>query len=308
MLKRIGLTLLFQCFVLNLLAQKQYLFTYFVGNGEDGLHLAHSTDGLKWEALGGGKSYLSPKIGPDKLIRDPCVILGADGRYHMVWTTGWHDREIGYASTTDFKNWSTQQSIPVMANELTAKNAWAPEVFYDKKNKQHLIFWATTIPGRHIDVAESEKEKGLNHRIYMTKTKDFKAFSPTAIFFNPDFSVIDATILKFGKKHVMFLKNENPNPPEKNLRMSISKNAAGPYSTDVSEKITGDYWAEGPSTLVIGEYVYVYFDKYRDHQYGCVRSKDLKTWEDVSDKVSFPKGIRHGTVLEVNKAIIEGLR
>jgi hypothetical protein len=32
-----------------------YLFAYFIGNGEDGLHLAASSDGLKWEALRGGK-------------------------------------------------------------------------------------------------------------------------------------------------------------------------------------------------------------------------------------------------------------
>ncbi|MCX7009378.1 MAG: glycosyl hydrolase, partial [Kiritimatiellaeota bacterium] len=35
-----------------------YLFTYFTKNGEDGLHLAWSADGYKWEKLGGGKSFL----------------------------------------------------------------------------------------------------------------------------------------------------------------------------------------------------------------------------------------------------------
>ena len=58
--------------VLNLNAQnKHYLFSYFVANGQDGLHLAYSTDGLKWEALNDGKSYLAPEIGPNKLMRDP---------------------------------------------------------------------------------------------------------------------------------------------------------------------------------------------------------------------------------------------
>jgi hypothetical protein len=28
-----------------------YMFSYFVNNGEDGLHLAYSFDGLKWKAL-----------------------------------------------------------------------------------------------------------------------------------------------------------------------------------------------------------------------------------------------------------------
>jgi hypothetical protein len=120
--------------------------------------------------------------------------------------------------------------------------------------------------------------------------------------------VIDATIIRHKKKFWMILKNENPNPPEKNLRISTSKNAEGLYNTQVSEKITGDYWAEGPSTLKIGEYIYVYFDKYRDHKYGCVRSKDMKVWEDISDRVVFPKGVRHGTALEVDETLISKLK
>ncbi|GAB5555483.1 MAG: hypothetical protein Sapg2KO_50740 [Saprospiraceae bacterium] len=48
-----------------------YLFSYFKGNGEDGLHLASSEDGLKWETLNDDKSFLEPNIGQDKLMRDP---------------------------------------------------------------------------------------------------------------------------------------------------------------------------------------------------------------------------------------------
>ena len=40
-------------------AQAQaYVFTYFTKNGEDGLHLAWSADGYRWEKLNAGKSYL----------------------------------------------------------------------------------------------------------------------------------------------------------------------------------------------------------------------------------------------------------
>lgn len=68
---------------------------------------------------------------------------------------------------------------------------------------------------------------------------------------------------------------------------------------------TGNYWAEGPAPLFIGDTLYVYFDKYRDHRYGAVRSLDHgETWEDVSDQVSFPKGIRHGTAFAVDASVI----
>lgn len=53
-----------------------YLFSYFVDNGQDGLHFAYSHDGLKWEALKNEKSFLTPTVGKDKLMRDPCIIQG----------------------------------------------------------------------------------------------------------------------------------------------------------------------------------------------------------------------------------------
>jgi beta-galactosidase len=289
-------------------AQKEvYLFSYFTGNGEDGLHLAYSTDGLKWQAMNNGKSYLAPQVGKDKLMRDPCIIQGPDGIFRMVWTSGWWDKGIGYASSKDLIHWSEQKNIPVMEKEPTARNSWAPEVFYDKKNKQYLIFWATTIPGRHSEVNTSEREKGLNHRIYYATTKDFNTFSETKMFFNPSFSAIDATIIEKDKVFYMILKNENSNPPEKNLRVTQSNNAEGPYPTEVSEPITGKYWAEGPTPLQVGDYVYVYFDKYTQHKYGAIRSKDMKNWEDVSDQVTFPVGIRHGTAFKVSKKIFKNL-
>jgi beta-galactosidase len=289
-------------------AQKEvYLFSYFVDNGQDGLHLAYSTDGLKWTALNEGKPYLAPTVGKDKLMRDPFILQGKDGLFHLVWTSGWWDKHIGYASSGDLINWSEQKTIPVMEHEPTAKNSWAPEMVYDPETKEYIIFWATTIPGRHQAIADSDREKGLNHRMYCTKTKDFETFSPTELFFNPDFSTIDATIFPKNNKFYMILKNENPNPPQKNLRVTVADRASGPYPVKVSEPITGKYWAEGPTALQVGEYVYVYFDKYMDHKYGAVRSKNMVDWEDVSNQVSFPSGVRHGTTFKVSDKVFRKL-
>lgn len=106
----------------------------------------------------------------------------------------------------------------------------------------------------------------------------------------------------------MIVKNENSNPPEKNLRVTRTKNIAKGFPTKVSAPITGKYWAEGPAPLFVGDALYVYFDKYRDHRYGAVRSLDHgETWEDVSDQVSFPKGIRHGTAFAVDASVVESL-
>ena len=290
-------------------AHPAYLFSYFTGQ-KDGLHLAYSRDGLTWTPLFGGQSILRPEVGKDRLMRDPSICQGPDGTYHLVWTSSWHDRIIGYASSRDLIHWSEQRAIPVMEHEPEAKNCWAPELFYDEASGEFYILWATTIPGRHKEIPVSEQDKGNNHRIYCTTTRDFQTFSPTRLYFNPDFIAIDAAIVRDAtqKDYIMVVKNENSVPAEKNLRITRSKDLSQGFPTQVSESITGDFWCEGPAPLFVGDTLYVYFDCYRDGRYGAVRSIDHgQTWKDVSSDVHFPKGTRHGTAFRVDQAVLDNL-
>jgi len=286
-------------------AGKVWLFSNFRGNGEDGLHLAYSRDGYTFTVLNNDKSFLTPAVGVSKLMRDPCIIRTNDGTFHMVWTAGWTERGIGYSSSRDLISWTEQKYFMVMEKEPTARNTWAPEITYDKKKKQFLIIWSTTIPGRFPDT-EKAGDTGYNHRIYSVTTKDFITFSETKLFYDHGFNVIDATLARAKKKYVMFLKDETRNPPQKNIRVATSKNLYGPYSAP-SAPITGKYWAEGPTSVKIKNKWIVYFDKYVDRKYGAVSSEDLVTWEDISDKITFPKDARHGTVFEVDEKILEKL-
>ncbi|RYG06287.1 MAG: glycosyl hydrolase [Chitinophagaceae bacterium] len=272
-----------------------YVFAYFKNNGEDGLHLAVSEDGFNYKALNGDSSFLTPEVSNDKLMRDPCIIRGADGLYHMVWTVSWNDKGIGYASSKDLRTWSKQQFIPVMAHEKDVLNCWAPEIIYD--NGIYMIYWASTIPGR-FPKTDSSGDGKYNHRMYYVTTKDFKSFTPAKILYDHGFSVIDATIQKNGDTYYMFLKDETRTPPQKNLRIATSRKLTGGYSAP-SAPITGDYWAEGPTVVRVGNKWLMYFDKYMIHKYGVLESEDLKTWKDVSDKLVVPNGLRHGTVLKV---------
>lgn len=276
-----------------------YMFSYFKGNGEDGLHLAYSEDGFKWTTLKNDTSFLTPQVGKDKLMRDPCIIKGGDGLFHMVWTVSWTDKGIGYASSKDLINWSEQKFIPVMEHEPKTRNTWAPEITYDEENKSYLIYWASTIIGAFPET-QSTEDSGYNHRMYYTTTKDFKTFSETKLLYDPGFNVIDATIQKQGDKFVMFLKDETKKPVQKNLKVAFSDHLTGPYS-QASEPITGNYWAEGPTAIQIDGNWVIYFDKYTNHTYGAVTSKDLKHWEDISNKIEFPKGTRHGSVFKISQ-------
>lgn len=328
------LFLLFACLCLSqagfskgIEAKDVYLFAYFIDEN-DGLHLAYSYDGLKWTALNGDRSFLKPTIGRNKLMRDPSIVRGRDGTFHMVWTVDWFGKTIGYASSKDLVHWSEQKEIPVMADEPACENCWAPELFLDKKTDTYYILWSSTVRGRQksVPTAEGEREwnlekykatggtdndfdPNLNHRIYYTTTKDFKNFAKSNIYFNPDFNTIDAAIAQDPTtgKYIMVVKNENTQPSEKNIRITTTDSLEKGFPTEVSDAIT-ENGAEGPSPLFIGDTLYVYFDKYTLGRYGAVRSLDHgKTWTDVSDKVSFPEGTKHGTAFKVDESVLDML-
>lgn len=283
-----------------------FLFSFFrEPNGQGGLQLATSTDGLKWTEIKSpdGSGFLKPEVG-GKLMRDPSLALGPDGTFHMVWTTSWGRPPVfGYASSKDLIHWSEQQAVPVMEAAPDCKNVWAPELFYDAKNAQWLIFWASTIPGQF---SETENSGDNNHRIYYVTTKDFKTFSKTKLFYDGGFNVIDATILEAKGKFYLVVKDETKNPVKKDIHLAVSDNAEGPYSK-AGPAISGD-WVEGPSAIEIDGKYYIYFDHYGSPKYyGGITSTNLDGWQNDSAKMFFPKGFRHGTVLRVPVEIVNQL-
>lgn len=300
------------------------LFTSFRDNGADGLRFLWSEDGYQWTEVPG--TFLKPRVGPSQLMRDPSLLRGPDGTYHLVWTTGWMgDQGFGYAQSKDLVHWSPQQFVPVMEHEPTTVNVWAPELFYDAPNERYIILWASTIPGRFPDHAEPHDN---NQRMYYTTTRDFKTFTPAKLFFDPGFSVIDCviTITKRGREsfpgdsdaspmtrnaendsrplYVLVLK-ENTRPMRA-LRVAVGDSPLGPWR-DVSEPFTASF-TEGPSVLKSGDDWLIYYDAYREGIYGAAKTRDFKTFTDITKEVSFPKGHKHGTVLRVPRKDLERLQ
>jgi hypothetical protein len=284
----------------------RYLFAFFVDGeipgGGAGLHLAQSSDGLNWSKIGGDHLFFKPSASP--MVRDPNIARGPDGVFHMVWTTGWDAKGIGYASSTDLIHWSQDRIIRVMADEPNARNCWAPELIYDDASGEFVIYWSTTIPGR-FPATDKSGDDGYNHRIYYTTTRDFNNFSPTKLLYNPGFNCIDATIVKADGKYVMFLKNETRWMPKKHIVVATSDRAQGPYGKP-SRPISPD-WVEGPTAIRIGGAWLVYFDQYTRNRYGVVTSADLKNWKNISDQLHMPAGVRHGTIFQVPPEIAAAL-
>jgi hypothetical protein len=280
-----------------------YLFTSFRGNGEDGLRFVWSEDGFKWSEIPG--ALLKPRVGPSQLMRDPSLVRGPDGTFHLVWTTGWKgDLGFGYARSKDLVHWSEQRFIPAMQHEPTTVNVWAPELFYDDREDQFIICWASTIPGRFPDHGEPHDN---NQRMYYTTTKDFQGFAPTKLFYDPDFSIIDCTIVKgdagVSAPYVLVLKDNNR--PTRNLRVAFGDSPLGPWH-DLSPAFT-EQFTEGPTVAKVGDDWLVYYDAYDQEIYGAAKTRDFKTFVDATDEVSFPKGHKHGTVIVVPRSIVDNV-
>lgn len=278
-----------------------FMFTSFHEPATDGLRLLYSYDGYHWTDL--GCSFLTPEAGPGKLMRDPSIVVGPDGTFHLVWTSGWKgDRGFGYASSKDLIRWSPQKFIKVMENDPTTVNVWAPELFYDDESKEYIIIWASTVPFRFPKGMEEENN---NHRMYYVTTKDFKTFSETRLFLDPGFSIIDAVIVKQAKDDYVLVLKDNTRP-NRNIKVAFGKHPLGPYE-NVSEPFT-DKLTEGPSVVKVGKDWLIYYDAYGAKNYRAAKTNDFHTFTDISDQVSVPEGHKHGTIFKTTERVLRALK
>lgn len=276
-----------------------YLFTSFHDADQKFLRYLYSYDGYHWTNVPG--TFLEARVGASKQFRDPSIARGPDGVFHLVWTAAWHGEQgFGCANSTDLIHWSTQQFIPVMTNEPTTVNVWAPELFYDAPAGDFLILWAATIPGRHPDDLEKHDN---NHRLYYTRTRNFQTFAPEQEFFEGGFSVIDPFLINDGGRYVLVCKDNTR--PNLNLRVALGSAPTGPW-TRVSPPFTAKF-SEGPCALKIGEDWLIYFDAYRLKRFGAVKTRDFQTFTDISGEVSFPPGHKHGTAIRITQPLLDGL-
>ena len=199
-----------------------------------------------------------------------------------------------------------------MAHEAGVLNAWAPEIVYDEQHGEFLIFWASTVPGK-FPLTDGSSEEQYNHRMYSTTTKDFSSFTPTRLFYDPGFSVIDATVMRANGSNYLLVKDETRHPPKKHLRVAAADSLDGPFGVLGAPITPNGLWSEGPSALQVGEEVILYYDAYTARHYGALRTRDMRHWEDVTHLMRFPgagtaQRMRHGSAFAVPAGLVERLR
>ena len=222
------------CCCANCRAKDIYVSTSFHEPATEGLRFIYSRDGIRWDSIEG--VFLRPEVGAQQVMRDPSVVKGPDGTFHLVWTSSWRgDRGSGYSSSKDLIHWTPQRFIPT-GMDTTTVNTWAPELFFDDVRQQFLIVWASCVPGRFPDYQEDHKN---NHRLYYMTTRDFRKCSKTQLFYDPDFSAIDATLVKRGKGDYVMVVKDNSRPM-RNIKVAFASSPYGPWS-EASEPFTESF-------------------------------------------------------------------
>lgn len=286
--------------MLSACSSKVYLFSSFREPATAGLRLAYSYDGYHWKDF--DTTFIKPTL-DSNVMRDPSIAQGPDGTFHLVFTSAWKGtKTFGYASSKDLLHWSEQRTVPVMQHEPTTVNVWAPELFYDDEAKQFIIIWASTVPFRF---PKGQEDENNNHRMWYTTTKDFQTFSPTQLFLDPGFSVIDCEIIKRAKNDYVLVLKDNTRPA-RNIKVAFAQSPLGPYSK-ASEAFTPSF-TEGPTVANVKDGYLVYYDQYREKIYGAMKTTDFKTFSDATKEVRLPQGHKHGTVFMVKKSFFKKLQ
>ena len=300
-----------------------YLFTSFREPSTAGMEYLYSYDGLHWDTIpgvvmppmiGNDRPYRDaftgeerwPTYAPDKrCLRDPSMIQGPDGTFHLVWTVQWSgNRTFGYAHSTDLIHWSEQREIHVMDN-IPTNNVWAPELFYDDELDLFFIIWSSQIDPK--DYTDADKLGTNNcHRMWYTTTRDFISFTPAKRYYDPGFNSIDGYLLKRAHKDYVLIVKDNRKPGFSNLFCVFSDSPYGPFSQP--SETFGRTFSEGPCAIKMqnDEWI-IYFDQYHPQEYGAVSTRDFRTFTPIPERISVPSKHKHGTIVRINRSLLQPL-
>lgn len=276
------------------------VFAYFKEPGNQGIYFALSRDGYTFTPLNDGQPWLKPDT-PGEIMRDIFITRDPTGEgLRAVWTWAWKSNSLGTASSPDLITWSHQAEVLMMKDFPTVRNVWAPETYWDAKANDWLVIWSSAVDGQTD-----------GNRIWASHTKDFVSFTKPAIFYNPGFVVIDATMFHRHFQNnddvVFVVKDQSIDPLRYQVRWTSGPSVEGPWAP-LSGPIT-ESWSEGPSVLQVGQKFIVYYDHYRAPRarYEGVETSDWGHWTSVNDKMHFPEYAKHGSFFRVTEAEAERL-
>lgn len=275
------------------------------------LHLALSEDGRHWEALNDNQPVWEQRL------RDPFLRRDADGLWRVMGTgraPGDRRGEDGPLCVTavsrDLIEWTGVRSLPLMKGVRdeagrAAHNIWAPEWFLDQETGEAVLIWSSSF----------EDAGWKESRLWYSRTKDWKHFSPAKVLFDPEYSVIDGNLFKHGETYYLFHKEEEfgeATGERRAIRVAMSDELEGPYRIHQGHLNHGQIVptiTEGPSIMPDPNQPgwLLLYDYCMTNRFGLSTSPDLLNWK-VEEDVSFPPDARHGSVTRISREEAARLR
>jgi hypothetical protein len=218
-----------------------------------------------------------------------------------------------------------------LAREDQPDNVWAPEIHHDPVKNDFFILFASTTPRerKDDDASNNNGKPGFKYdnRVFITRTKDFKTFSPAKLHFDRGFASIDAVMKPdpAQKNWVMIIKCSRDESlktmPGRNLWITRSAGMdtnqpdfsplVGPIAGNHSPMFTDPHprksMAEGPSLLLHNKTWWFVWDEPAGGHLQLATSPDLETW--THDKgAKFPPRAQHGTLFLAPQSAVKWIK
>jgi hypothetical protein len=274
-----------------------YVLSYFGGDPySESVHLATSSDGLRWTALNANQGVAFASIGT-RSVRDPYVFRKQNGGFGAVATQGWDTDSIYVWDSADL----TSFGPPRLARLNTfSTRVWAPEVIWNPAASNYIVYWSGNVNG------------GPN-RTYFNTTTDFVTFSAAAVLFDPGYDEIDADIQLINGAYYLYYKGEA------GKRLFVARSTSLTPGSFVPQTTTplppANVNVEGPTVFKSNteNRWYMYYDRFDDGGvFGLSTSTNpssASSWTTVAaGSYTLPAGVRHGTVVPVTAAELARIR
>jgi hypothetical protein len=283
-----------------------YLFAYFAGEAyEDGeqVYLALSRDGLNWIDMNHNQPVLYSTVGAQG-VRDPFLLRSVKGNgFWMIATdervyrdNDWKraqnaaSKSIVIWESADLVNWSEPRLVQVSYED--AGCTWAPEVTYNKKTEEYVLYWASTIADDYFQ----------KQRIYCTRTTDFYSFTPPEIYLERDKHVIDLNMVEYDGVYYRYYRTDVENcivsDCVNELMSGMSKRIPAPF-------LQSQQRVEGPFAFqFIGQQRWcLLIDAHTGAGYYPLITTDLASGEFTlpAEPYRMPTRARHGSVLAITE-------
>ncbi|MBE6819775.1 MAG: arabinosidase [Ruminococcaceae bacterium] len=287
----------------------KYLFCFFVGNmpEEETVHFAVSSDGYNFEALNKNEPVIKQTLGK-KCCRDPFIFRDENSVFHIIATDmrsadGWSsNNSVVVWDSEDLINWKNERIIDFSKFESTknADRVWAPEVIFDKKKGDYMIYWT-----------HNNADDDLDTITWYAYTRDFATLTTEPkVLFRPKSGMcgIDADIIEKDGRYFLYQADGK----KEAICYAVSDSADGPYYEPDDNKVSVATVAlEGNCIYKIdGTDKYIMIaDQFRNGGYFMQETSDMIHFRKVEESNFSLNHLspRHGSMLHITDEEYERL-